>query len=557
MRTSTALALTALAVLFTLLNAVKPLLIDDSAYQAYAEHIARHPLDPYGFTMFWWQWPLPANEVLAPPVLPYWWSLAIRLFGDDPLLWKLWLFPFCLLFVGSLYQLLHRFARGLEMPLAWMTVLSPTFLPSLNLMLDVPALALSLAAIVLFIRAADGDSFVLAAVAGAMAGLAIETKYTGFLAPAAMAIYAVFFRKLRLWGVAAFVAGCLFIAWEAWIACCYGESHFLFHLRDNTSTLQHKLMLFLPILTILGGVAAPLVLLGLTAAGWSWRTVLGVGAMIGLGYALVGFVPDEFTTFTRDPDSGQERLTLNNAIFGLFGLVLFGITGGVSWQMFRASDPQERGTGLGPAPVEWFLLLWLGLEIAGYFALTPFPAVRRVLGIVVVMTLLIGRLASRTCLTRERRALIHGVALAGIALGLLFYEVNRLDAEAEKRGAEQAAAWVREQQPQAGATVWYVGHWGFQYYAGREGMTPVVPDSSCLRTGDWLVMPDDNHNQQLIVVNPRAAHAVHQIDVTDSVPLRTVVCYFGGRTPLERHERPRLQVTIYRVEADFCPPTRR
>ena len=26
-----------------------------------------------------------------------------------------------------------------------------------------------------------------------------------------------------------------------------------------------------------------------------------------------------------------------------------------------------------------FLLLWLGLEVAGYFALTPFPAVRRVL----------------------------------------------------------------------------------------------------------------------------------------------------------------------------------
>src|SRR6202165_4541362 len=129
----------AAAFLFTLLNALKPLHMDDTAYYYVAVHMAEHPLDPYGFKLFWEQEPDPANEVLAPPLLPYWWSLAIRLFGERPFLWKLWLFPFAFLFAWTLYRLFRRFDRGLEGPLLWMTVLSPTFLPSLNLMLDVPA----------------------------------------------------------------------------------------------------------------------------------------------------------------------------------------------------------------------------------------------------------------------------------------------------------------------------------------------------------------------------------------------------------------------------------
>ena len=83
-----------LASVFTLLNSLKPLHIDDTAYYYYASQAAREPLRPYGFQVFWYQEWEPANDVLAPLVLPYWWSLAIRLFGERPFLWKLWLFPF-------------------------------------------------------------------------------------------------------------------------------------------------------------------------------------------------------------------------------------------------------------------------------------------------------------------------------------------------------------------------------------------------------------------------------------------------------------------------------
>src|SRR5262245_9141316 len=110
-RTARRLGLFGLACLYTLLNACKPLVVDDAAYYYFAAQLAHDPLDPYGFEVFWYDAPQPANHVLAPPGLPYWWALGLRLFGPHPFLWKLWLLPFSVLFVGALFALARRFAR--------------------------------------------------------------------------------------------------------------------------------------------------------------------------------------------------------------------------------------------------------------------------------------------------------------------------------------------------------------------------------------------------------------------------------------------------------------
>ena len=145
--------LAGLALAWTLLNAVKPLTVDDCAYCYFARHIAAAPLDPYGFTYAGCK---PALHTMAPPLLPYWWAAALRLFGERPFLWKLALLPFCLLLLVALHELLRRFAHGLELPLLVFLAGSPVFLPAWNLMLDLPALALGLGGLVLYLRAADG-----------------------------------------------------------------------------------------------------------------------------------------------------------------------------------------------------------------------------------------------------------------------------------------------------------------------------------------------------------------------------------------------------------------
>jgi hypothetical protein len=50
----------------TLANAAKPVLVDDTAYLAFARHLAKNPFEPYGFELFWADRPQPAMEIVLP-----------------------------------------------------------------------------------------------------------------------------------------------------------------------------------------------------------------------------------------------------------------------------------------------------------------------------------------------------------------------------------------------------------------------------------------------------------------------------------------------------------
>jgi len=193
-------------------------------------------------------------------------------------------------------------------------------------------------------------------------------------------------------------------------------------------------------------------------------------------------------------------------------------------------------------------VLWLGLEIVGYFVFSPFPAVRRVLGIAIVSLLLIGRLLSRAGLSEARR--VRGVVAAGIVFGLGYYAVDLRDAWAQKQAAEQSAEWVRRQ---GSGTGWYVGHWGFQYYAEHAGLQPVIPGISPLRRDDWLIVPCSRVNQQDIQIPDGVVVPSALFGISDPVPFRTTSGYYGSRMPVEPLAGLRLSVTIYRVLTDFIP----
>jgi hypothetical protein len=554
-------------VLFTLLNSLKALQVDDAAYYYVAAQIAEHPLDPYGFEIHWYQHPEPANYVLAPPVLPYWWAAAIRLFGDRPFLWKLWLLPISLLFVFALHALFRRFAPGLEMPLVTMTVLSPTFLPSLNLMLDVPALALGLTSLALYFTACDGDNIWLAIGAGLVAGLAMQTKYTAFLGPPTMMLYGlaagflkpgfswpVVLRKVVLGLAAGIVAAAVFVVWECYIAWQYGESHFVHEYRLTSRSLLDQLEFALPLLALLGGVASPLALLMGIALNRSPWAQIGTVVVIAVGFSLVvclGATVQVRVTdilFPIPNDWWMFNWSLEDGIFTVLGLLVAVPILGVAGRLLRQAGNWSQ------SPYDWFLVLWLALEVAGYFVLTPFAAVRRIMGVVVVATLLAGRLAAATGLSPERWSQVRWAVIGTVFLGLVYYGVDLRDAWAAKEAAEDAAASIRSQD--ASATIWYVGHWGFQFYAERAGMKAVEPDqvSTPLRRGDWLVVPDPRLENQKIDFQRAFLQQVEQRSISDGLPLRTLRCFYAtAGAPLEHHHGPRRHVTIYRVTRDFVP----
>ncbi len=536
-------------------------MIDDTAYLTYARHITANPFDPYGFTIHWYTYPQSAFEVLVPPIIPYWLALGIRLFGEHPAILKLWLFPFVLLFAGAMRELIRRFARGTEYLLP-VLVLSPAVMPSVNLMLDIPALALGLAAVALFARASDRGSWRIAIGAGLLAAVAMQTKYTMLLVPPAVAWYGLTHRRGVLAAFTVFLAVVAFTGWELLLLAKYGQSHFVFHATSQETPpeagegwlaafVRSKSALIPPLAGHLGCLGMGVGLVAACALGISRRSTIAAVFVGVVGFLLIATVPYRWTVFVPRGPPGSYDTTAVMVFWQSFGwLVLLSLASCAAVLVLTL----EKGLRLRWNRDSLFLVGWLLIEIAGYFVLTPFPAARRVIGIVVIGGLLAARAVSRLGRVHPDRRPGGWVVAFCILSGFAIAGIDTLDAVPEKVCAERAGA-ITADRPQ-GSTVWFAGHWGFQYYCERVGMKHLVPGQSVLMPGDYLVIP--------VQVNPGGLHRPHIGNVTihppasvmeeikqivwdDPLSAQTVPNFYGGIDPVVGRDYPRLQVAVYRI----------
>jgi 4-amino-4-deoxy-L-arabinose transferase-like glycosyltransferase len=551
------------------LNAAKPVVVDDTAYLAYARQIAAHPLDPYGFSFFWWTVPDDAFEVLCPPVVPYWLALGIGVFGEHPALLKLWMLPFVGLLVWALDSLLRRLARGSEAVFLPLLMLSPAVLPTINLMLDIPAAALGLAAIVVFMHACERNSWSLAALAGIAAALAMQTKYTGLLIPPAIAFYGLTRwrrRPILLSLLAVTIAALLFAGWETLLVAKYGRSHFLFHLSERQPAagagledyIQDKLLLLTPLAGYLGCLGIGVGLVAATALGIAHLRVAVVAAIWAAVLCWIALTPAHWSAF---PSSSPLLAGGFATVFWtLYGYLLLAALAACSWVLLVR---RSSGWRLRVDPDAIFLVGWLFLELAGYFAMTPFGAARRVIGLTLIGGILTARVASRLDRLRPERRPARWMVAFGAAAGLLIASLDTLDAYPEKNCADRAAALLAARN--ANTRIWFAGHWGFQYYCGRHGMQQIAPGESTLRAGEFLVLPI--HPDELAFYRPHIGSlpiqppetAVEKIDEVvwdDFISGQTLPNFYGGFDPVVGRDHPRLRVVIYRMVDEWTVPGR-
>jgi hypothetical protein len=197
----------------------------------------------------------------------------------------------------------------------------------------------------------------------------------------------------------------------------------------------------------------------------------------------------------------------------------------------------------------WFLLIWVAAEVAGYFAMTPFPASRRILGLTLALTVLAGRIVAHS-----RFKQWAGLWLAvwpGVILGTYFAIIDTIDSRLEPALAKRTAEFIRERDPSP--EIWFVGHWGFQFEAERQGMKALAPGRSVLRRGDWLVWPDESLNQQDFKPDLRMGPPVQTIEVNIALRRSTRPDYYGGPWPMVVKDRLRLTATIYQIQDTWSP----
>ena len=508
-------------------NITKAAHIDDTIYLEIARWIVQSPLHPLSGQVNWVNTLEPISRISASPLLlPYLLAGLMWDLGDSQLAFHALMALFTGLSIAAFYRLSVQLRAPYPLLLTAAWGLSPALVPSQNLMLDVPLVAVMLCFFSVLVATSQAESAALSRlyfVAGLLAGIAPLIKYPGLTLTPLLLFHLALHRQWRQ-GWSLLIPVAIFGAWCAFNVSDYGSIHLL----QTGSGSAHfsglpiaQLPLRLADSLIFLGAAFPLAMLSFI---WLWR---GPRILAGALLALSGLTFLQSFVFQADSlvNSFLRALFVWLALSMLAALVVcasqvFGpraaklrAAGEVSAREVSARELSARVIALLPA---WILIGW---AFALLFA--PFLAMRHLLPIAPALLLLTG-LWIFPHFSRRAVALAVGVsALTAMVLGLADWQYANI--------YRVEAAQIRAQLPRR-ARVYFVGHWGWQWYAAQAGMRQYDLENSVLQPGDYLVVP---HFVREIPISARYGPLLEpqqtiEVPATPALWVRTLKLYGGG-----------------------------
>jgi hypothetical protein len=473
---------------FTVTKAVH---MDDTAHLWIARAIARDPLHAAQAMFNWDQVPEPLHALNVPHLFMYLLAVPMKLGAPTEAL-HLVSVAFAFLALWLFWKL-----AGLLVPAqaVWVTALlalGPAFLPGLNLMVDVPTLAVW-AGFFLCMALAGREGGQLRdwqACAFAAAGCLI--KYTSLVLLPAFVVLAV---RRKAWKslLALSVPVATLVAWSAFNWIAYGQIH-LFERAGAVASPDGA------VLTAVGLAAGrlPMWILGLGAlspfavgfALQAGRRVLWICAGAGAAIAAAGLLlPLGDLREFRDVNATDAVL---RGIFFANGLLVASLIRKALLARRNGGSPEER------SEID-VLVVWMGCAIAAAVLLAPFPAARHVLlALPPVLVLL-----ARDFAPPPRRAAGALALTAALGVAAAVSDWRRADVYRTEARALSSAG-----------TAWTVGHWGWQWYATQEGMREYEPGKSRFQPGELVVVPGTIHQQRFTAEDSALLHLVRE----ESVP---------------------------------------
>jgi len=388
------------------------------------------------------------------------------------------------LFSALAIALFYKLARAHQSPrpLAWTAIfcLGPAFIPSQNLMLDVPLLAVWLAFFCALAERDDGGGLLAAA---ALAAVACLIKYSSLVLLPILALEIVRRRRLAALGLLLVPIGAL-AGWSLFNWFDYGGIHLGTH----------------PIATgAAPGLARRLAVMISRAVLW----------LVALG-ALTPFTP-AFAGPLGTSRGGRRLLVAVSAIavfasaIGRAALptepvvqsVLRGLFLGNGFLVAGLAVRAWRGAGAGRAPggpavadapgdrppVAWSLGGWVIASALFIIVLSPFIAVRHVLMALPAVLLIIARGPDALQLSRRGWALACGLTAV---VGVVLAAADARLADLHRRTMPELAAKFCPASVRCVA----IGHWGWQWYATQAGLPIYDRARTDLRAGDRLLVSE-------------------------------------------------------------------
>jgi hypothetical protein len=471
----------------------KPAHIDDTHYLNAARHILMDPLHPFCNVINWKTTPVVAyRDNVNPPFFVYLQALWIYFFGESIRGLHLLSSLMVALAAAGGFLVARRFTAHPFLATA-VFLFSPTLLPVTNLMLDVPALAIGVMAVALFIKGVDDNRSWLAALGGLLAAAALMTKYNSIVLVVLLPLYAWLAGRPRMGWHALFPVGALC----GWVV----HNYFFFPNHDIhlLVTARFKGLQLSPwenALTIGMLFGCSFVFFGVFRIGrprgsvWRLMAVLAVAAIVLLGPLLAPWF--------RKPDFRQG---LAYYVFAGNSILLLLLAAGC----FRRREPgqpvrrkMKKAEAVAAASPRDGLFLWawvlgpitFGLLFAPWqpprYHFLAFPA----FAILLVRSL--ENSAGNAWRTRDR-LLAWGSVAAQLALGLALagadYDFARASADFVSR--------VRAQYDEGKHRTFFIGHWGLQYYAEQAGFQAFNLEGFHVLPGDRFIVGVRQSNENL------------------------------------------------------------
>lgn len=526
------LALLLIWMVATAFNLTKAVHIDDTIYLEIARWINVSPLHPLSGQVNWVNTLEPNYRISSSPLLfIYGMALTLRWFGESEIALHGLMALFTGLCVWGFYGLSSVLRLNHKLALTSMLALGPALIPSQNLMLDVPLLAFSILFFWALLATRDATSSrktTLFVLAGLAAGAAALTKYPGLVLIPLLALYLVANRQL-VYSWVVLIPLSMFGAWCAFNVSDYGGIHLLLPHRGTSPVSALALLQvprrFLDGLVCLGAVS-PFAIFGVAylKQGQVRRYCL-------FGTAAVGLVTFIISFFFQGEDLIPALLRV---LFLSLALILLSALAHALWRagVRGTITPGEAEISSQSPPIfRLMLLAWLLLGFIFVLVFVPFMAVRHVLTLMPAILLLAGLLI----FPKLSRHAITGATTITVLMGMWMGIADWQMADVGRTQAQK----IRAALP-ANANIYFVGHWGWQWYAAKSGMRQYDLNKTELLAGDYLVAPQIIGT---VPVNSRYAPYMKPIQdfvVQPSTPLlcRTISTqpaanfYGGGWNPL-------------------------
>lgn len=475
--------------------------IDDTLFLWCAEQIQKTPFDFYGFNKNWYVSQQPMFIINQnPPLVSYYISLVSYFFGwHEIVLHIAFIIPAVLCSVGVYY--LACFFCVQPYVAALISVLSPAFIvSSTTIMSDISMMALYVWSAVLWLYGIEREKYSFLIGAAVLISISSLYKYFGITMVPLLFIYTLLVRRrIGVWICYLFVPIMSLWAYQEITYRLY-ESKLFFNAAsyalgrggEDNSTILIKII---TVLSFSGGCMASAFFF--THLLWTKRTlILGVIVFILLFLVIFFVKPLTMHLMPRVADI-KWYASVQLALFVMLGIQ-------VVWLTVADVLAYRDSKAL-------LLFLWVsGTLVFSGFVNWSINA-RVILPLVPALGIIVARRLEKRIDLKIRHSLLKymsPIILAGLfSMSIAWADTTLANCQ------RTAARYFNNKFRAYDRSIWFQGHWGFQYYMESFGAKPVDVYHSLIEKGDIIISPSSNTNTHIMPLS----HLPEILTLIDSV----------------------------------------